>query len=1068
MSKHLKKALALLMCAIMLLGNVALADIDPETCSHDGGTYFSSSYSPLGITDNGDGTHTVTVDEHREEICVLCRGIVSVFDGIRDWNPQPHTYSKDGICPDCGAEINCDHPNAERRLVGTSSMNTVNNGDGTHNATIYDFYQITCPDCGITWSEDIFQREAVNEPHSFDANGRCICGEECPHTVTIEDELIRNASYEPLDANRHTTTQTVEKALICEACHTRFDRKTETVVETVDHTWNNGYCVYCGYECAHPDGLEIISSDDVDRYYPNFGDEEHQVISGKWIVSQCAYCDLTTEDFGEIYRNVLEDHVFDANDRCILCDYLICDHPDGLEVLYSSVVDRYFDDIDDDEFHRLVTLEWTLYRCSICNRRENEYGDPISETTQPHEYVADGYCQRCGHVPCGHTGNTSTSISTVPLSFIDNGDGTHTTTLEVTEATYCLRCNKIVSSNVTVETFIEQHSYSENSICPDCGGVITCTHDEYTDTVMYLYHLDVRNNGDGTHSAQTYAAHQYTCLNCYVKWYSDEFVGTIVNEPHQYIAGYCELCNDENTCQHPDAFVQIDESLEHYYIPTDERTHTDYQTHMKKFQCPVCDELRYWVDESVEVVEAHVWDDYVGRCTVCDYVCEHPGFETSGDPSYFDSYEPIDAETHTHFIQYHEPIRCLVCGSETAYEPVPEEVIEAHVWSEDGAWCKLCKYGCDHTDVSTIYDLEDEYLDLEDGTHAHFQPGWIREVCDTCQKVLKEERASNSYVVENHTYDAHGICTLCGSKNEAPTATPTTTVTAAPTTAPTSAPTAAPTAEPTAIPTEEPTAEPTEEPTAEPTEEPTMVPPMVTEEPAVTAEPTAEPTDEPTDVTTPEPTEEPTLVPPVTVEPTKAPTKTPAADWAAEPTEAPAEEDEEDIPDEEIVFVDVPVQEEMHGVSADSHERMGVALVIAAQAIDEEYGEGAKVEIRHAEKVLTKKEHERLQKLPTFERLMVMLDVLGYEEEVDNALEEMALTLSSDAQSLIDEVLARIAAMSEEEYEALMALIAELFPNEDAQVALILMVGGQQLERYQFIEEDGAWLFTQLAIAQQI
>ena len=370
--------------------------------------------------------------------------------------------------------------------------------------------------------------------------------------------------------------------------------------------------------------------------------------------------------------------------------------------------------------------------------------------------------------------------------------------------------------------------------------------------------------------------------------------------------------------------------------------------------------------------------------------------------------------------------------------------------------------------------------------------------------------------IDEHIFDEAGVCVVCGYEmTEQPTATPTATPTARPTAVPTLAPTAAPTATPTAEPTEEttamptaepteeptvepteepvateePTTEPTEEPTAEPTEEPgaetTLVPPVTTEEPdetpAVTAEPgitdapevTKEPTvtaePEATEAPTAEPTEEPTLVPPVTVAPTVAPTKAPTPAPTAEPTAEPAEEpeDEEEIADEEIVFVDVPVVEEMHGVSADSHERMGVALVTAAQAIDEEYGESAAVEIRHAEKVLTRREHERLQKLPTFERLMVMLDVLGYEEEVDNALEEMALTLSGDAQSLIDEVLARIAAMSEEEYEALMALIAELFPNEDAQVALILMVGGEQMERYQFTEEDGVWLFTQLAIAQK-
>lgn len=207
--------------------------------------------------------------------------------------------------------------------------------------------------------------------------------------------------------------------------------------------------------------------------------------------------------------------------------------------------------------------------------------------------------------------------------------------------------------------------------------------------------------------------------------------------------------------------------------------------------------------------------------------------------------------------------------------------------------------------------------------------------------------------------------------------------------------------------------------------------------------------------------EEPTATPAPTAKPTPAPT--------AAPTEEPADEDEEEV------FTEVPVTEVVHGVSAAEDLRMGTALTKALSGIAQEYGAEAEIEVRNADKVLTETEHSALQKLEPSERILVMLMVLGYEDEVQNALAELDMDLSEEAQALIQEIVSRTEAMDADELAAFEALIAELFPVTDGSDGAMLEITleirvkdgeSERVERYGFVETDEGWIFTNLAIAE--
>ena len=214
-------------------------------------------------------------------------------------------------------------------------------------------------------------------------------------------------------------------------------------------------------------------------------------------------------------------------------------------------------------------------------------------------------------------------------------------------------------------------------------------------------------------------------------------------------------------------------------------------------------------------------------------------------------------------------------------------------------------------------------------------------------------------------------------------------------------------------------------------------------------EPTAEPTEAPATVPTTEPTAEPAAVP------TTAPT---AAPVVPETPVQPAEDDATDEP----VYEPIPEGETIHGVPVNDEVRMGIAMTKVAQDI----GEDAEVELVGVEVILTAEEYQTFQTLPLIERMLVLLRAIGYEDEVTNALAEMELTLSEEAQALLVRILERLAAMPEDERAAFEALLTETFTKTDDQVELTIVIDGERYELYDFQELDSIWFFVQAAIAQ--
>ena len=329
------------------------------------------------------------------------------------------------------------------------------------------------------------------------------------------------------------------------------------------------------------------------------------------------------------------------------------------------------------------------------------------------------------------------------------------------------------------------------------------------------------------------------------------------------------------------------------------------------------------------------------------------------------------------FVQTSPEVGCMVCG----YVPGAE----------------ADKFVCEHEETMTQTVSGEEYRPVE-GSNAHILTRYTVEqtVCTSnpwrCGQILAEKVVSSTPVEgateEIHTFDAGGVCTVCGYKQ--------------------------------------------------------LTDPDDPVEPAPTT---------PAPVVTPAPTPRPTMpvVSDVPIDQTPAPTPTP-------------------------VFTQVPAVETVHGVKAEDEVPMVETLVTVVDTIAKEDA-SASIQIANVERVVTTEEKQALDTLPVKEQILTFLSVIGFEEQVDAALETTGEALSESAQALKAQIQERIAAMSEEEYAAFEQALLTSFPQQTVEVdgveytffviELEVRVGDTvRIERYGFRQEDEAWIFTRLEIGR--
>ena len=154
---------------------------------------------------------------------------------------------------------------------------------------------------------------------------------------------------------------------------------------------------------------------------------------------------------------------------------------------------------------------------------------------------------------------------------------------------------------------------------------------------------------------------------------------------------------------------------------------------------------------------------------------------------------------------------------------------------------------------------------------------------------------------------------------------------------------------------------------------------------------------------------------------------------------------------------------------------MAQTLVTVVSAIEEEYGEEVEVQVANTEALLVEEEAAAMRELPGEEKVFVLLSMLGYDGETSHAAEGMQL--SGEATALMETMRTRVDSMTQQQRDEFDALIAQYFPVTQQMIdgelvncieitlEIRLPSGQYRLEKYTFIEKDGAWTLAGIAAA---
>ena len=865
--------------------------------------------------------------------------------------------------------ITCEHEFMETFEYenGRSEFIPLNDWEHVFNAYAPAWEQ--CAKCGLKRSvgEKLYYTET--NKHAF-ADGVCTdCGAAsvCPHDMKVL--LYARDSYTPyeqIDAATHRVTYTTTPYYRCLRCGEEWPEdslQSQTVVQTEKHQFSEGRdggweCYACGYvsECAHENTVEVYGwAQDISVYTPVDG-YTHLVTGTRFWYEECADCGkrLSNEPMREEQATAVENH------NIAEMDGLYC------------------------------------WDCGYCPNTEEELPVYSCDHTQTYERTVTGK----GYMPV-------------------EGTNTHIAASYITEQTVCANnlCQKIVSENTAYTpdsgAAPDYHTF-EGGVCTVCG--YACLHADTYEWYERDYDASTYTPVDAwTHTYAEHGTLQTVCENCGATVSEKEEFRTGTGS-HAYFDGVCDLCGAENACPHDLTTVDYvwDEET---YVKIDENTHKKAYDAEGYIPCLRCGETVGTTPvRHVEMIEEHSF--YEGECycgATCEVVqCDHANRAEVWDPEDDEVVELTGTDVYNHtgvFERYFYPM-CVDCG-ERFYDKGHWETVtgtSAHyfdfVLTHPEVGCMVCgyvpgaeadKFVCEHEETMTQTVSGEEYRPVE-GSNAHILTRYTVEqtVCTSnpwrCGQILAEKVISSTPVEgateEIHTFDADGVCTVCGYKQ--------------------------------------------------------LTDPDDPVEPAPTT---------PAPVVTPAPTPRPTMpvVSDVPIDQTPAPTPTP-------------------------VFTQVPAVETVHGVKAEDEVPMVETLVTVVDTIAKEDA-SASIQIVNVERVVTTEEKQALDTLPVKEQILTFLSVIGFEEQVDAALETTGEALSESAQALKAQIQERIAAMSEEEYAAFEQALLTSFPQQTVEVdgveytffviELEVRVGDTvRIERYGFRQEDEAWIFTRLEIAE--
>lgn len=627
---------------------------DGSACDHASAYidyYLDLSDSDAGIAnivDNGDGTHTYTQYRQPHYYCpdcdYACLGEVEAVEGYT----EKHESDILGVCWDCGARVQCTHPNAVTEIVPWYSYSHADASGHWYgsNDCQESFY---CPDCGL---QDINNTDSgLLEPHDW-YNGACtICGyeNECTHenAEPYTETLLRGVKS--CNADGHEAVYEKVSGERCPDCLEVTEQTAERTEVTEEHVFDAyGVCEVCGYvensgeepTCAHENTTETRK--ELPAVYESVDDATHTKRVDAAVTVICDDCGETVSEKTEQGTPASEAHTY-KDGVCTACDHA-CAHADVTNGEPQTTTGY----AATDAAHTATTTTVTAWTCNTCGETGEDEAVETAEA-EAHTYEPDGEnaykCSVCEHV-CAHEGATVTEEKGETL-YEDLTDATHTPVVDVLTTTDCQYCPLVSTVTTQQKGEPEAHTYEvteAGSVCKVCG--YACTHAETEISEEFaIDHYDDAQATDEAHVAVGKKTTTETCASC----------GAVIAEetqphseamPHTYVDGACADCG--HVCSH-----EGHEASEEVFVPTAYASngadgHTVTGDVHVIVHCDCCGaQLSNTVsEEGVTRVEAHAFSG--NRCRLCGYerpVEEAPETDVVTDEPIF---TPVEAEETVH------------------------------------------------------------------------------------------------------------------------------------------------------------------------------------------------------------------------------------------------------------------------------------------------------------------------------------------------------------------------------------------------------------------------------------
>ena len=679
------------------------------------------------------------------------------------------------------ASADCAHIN--KKVTGTEERVT---SDWTpvdrrnHKRTV-DIYQTwICEECQATGS-DLLESGVEQYKTHVRLNGVCEdCGLVCQHEESIiytMFETPEGQNAEKIDEKTHKGIVNKRETYRCTDCGVLLKEivtKTDEG-EITSHSFREGVCTGCGYECEHPEADKEVWED---MHHLCDGEEWQITAQGHtgYVVQErytrCLNCGMSwTETIAERIQKTYE-HSYSAflPGKCMTCGY-VCPHEGEIETKEEYSLSENEQWQSNEKTHTGLVDIHDIWACKTCYTYKDEVRRKRIEKTFDH-YFSNGVCRTCGY-QCPHTEKNSWEniVLADGESWTQVDEKTHKGIVDIHQIERCTNCN--ASTDTVTQSRVEktvEHWFREGT-CRNCGYV--CPHDQLDSWNDYelCEGQTWQSVNDDSHKAVVNITKRIYCTNCSKHFDEPGEQNTEQTLRHSYTEeSECRDCG--HVCSHEGAEVydpewQLCEGESWQSI--DEKNHQGIVDVYQPALCRHCYQTQKTLLEShVTKTAAHRYNDE-GVCLDCGHVntCKHPNkWQRIWDYVQGSWKDDGNGRTHTAEATREYTWSCDDCGMRGTEKEEPTTRTELHTFSN--GVCTKCGAAetCKHEKLvqkSEEYEGGEWKDDGNGATHSRTTTLVQSAVCDICGQVVRNVLKENVVQTEKHVSDDGDTCGVCGA-----------------------------------------------------------------------------------------------------------------------------------------------------------------------------------------------------------------------------------------------------------------------------------------------------------------